>query len=245
MNEKIFIKKASRLLGVNMQTLRRWDKSGRLKARRKKSGKKNFYFYEVEALNDFLLENFSVLLKLAVKWAFNPAPIELPQKFYCPDKAIFKARLSKFEFELSRNQKFSKLFSLVVAIAGEIGNNSFDHNLGNWRDINGIFFSYSLKAKKLILADRGQGILTTLKRVKPSLADDKEALKMAFTEIISGRSPESRGNDLKFVKQVVLEYGFKLSFYSGEAVLNLGKKEGLAIKNSDKFMGGCFAVLTF
>src|SRR3989344_1058444 len=245
MNEKIFIKGASQLLGVNTQTLRRWDKSGRLKAKRKKSGKKNFYFYEMDDINDFLSENFSVLLKLAMKWSFSTVPIDLPKKLYCPDKAIFKARLSRFEFDLSKNQKFNKIFSLIVAVAGEIGNNSFDHNLGNWRDVNGIFFGYNLSAGKLVLADRGQGVLTTLKRAKPSLSNYNDALKIAFTEIISGRTPEIRGNGLKFVREVVMEYNFKLSFQSGNAVLNLSKKGGLAIKNSDKFMNGCFAILTF
>ncbi len=245
MDEKIFIKKASHLLGVNAQTLRRWDKSGHFRAKRKKSGKKNFYFYEMDDITNFLLADFSALLKLAKKWSFSAAPIELPKKFYCPDKAIFKARLSRFEFDLSKNQKFSKIFSLLVAIAGEIGNNSFDHNLGNWRDANGIFFGYNISAVKLILADRGQGVLTTLKRAKPSLSNYNDALKIAFTEIISGRAPESRGNGLKFVKEVVMEYNFKLSFQSGDAILNLRKKDGLIIKNSDKFMNGCFAILTF
>src|SRR3989338_8024669 len=163
MNKKVFIKEASQLLGVNAQTLRRWDQSGRFKAKRKKSGSKNFYFYSIDDITDFLSENFPILLKLSKKWSFNHHPINIPDKFYCLDKAVFKARLSRLEFNLMKDQRFSKIFPLLVAIAGEIGNNSFDHNLGNWPDINGIFFGYNINAGKIILADRGQGVLTTLK----------------------------------------------------------------------------------
>ena len=95
---------------------------------------------------------------------------------------------------------------MITAITGEIGNNSFDHNLGNWPNTIGVFFDYRLVKNniEIILADKGQGIFNTLKKVKPKLKNDKEALEIAFTKKISGRAPENRGNGLKFVKENVI-----------------------------------------
>lgn len=46
--------------------------------------------------------------------------------------AVFGARLLKMQKAIIDSEQNDDFFSLVVAIAGEIGNNSFDHNLGNW-----------------------------------------------------------------------------------------------------------------
>ena len=107
------------------------------------------------------------------------------------------------ETEMLNDPKLKDYFSLIVSVAGEIGNNSYDHNIAHWPDIPGIFFGYELKKNQIALADRGLGILETLKRVKPELKDFKEALQVAFTEIISGRTPEARGNGLKYVRRVI------------------------------------------
>jgi len=48
-----------------------------------------------------------------------------------------------------------QLSSLIVAITGEIGNNSFDHNLGKWPDEPGVFFGYDIAKGTVVLADRG------------------------------------------------------------------------------------------
>ena len=142
--------------------------------------------------------------------------------------------------------QLSNMFSLVVAVAGEIGNNSFDHNLGNWPDIAGIFFAYDVNKRNIILADRGVGVLTTLKRVKPELNNDEDALRVAFTEIISGRAPESRGNGLKFVRKIVSENPIGLLFQSGDAELTLAKDSSdLDIKHSSEPFRGCLALITF
>jgi len=55
-----------------------------------------------------------------------------------------------------------------------------------------------MRNRKVVLADRGQGVLTTLKRVRRELTNSSEAIRVAFTETISGRYPETRGNGLKF-----------------------------------------------
>lgn len=246
MDKQYSISEAAKLLSVNIQTLRRWDKSGRFTADKKPAGKIERYFYSENDIEEFLSQDWSALLKIGTKWSFNATPIDLPLRFYCPDKSIFKARLSRLEFDLKSNSSFSETFSLIVAMAGEIGNNSFDHNLGNWPDVNGIFFAYNIEAKKVILADRGQGILTTLKQIKPDLADHATALNVAFTEIISGRAPEKRGNGLKFVKEVIVKNNFKLLFQSGNAILNLKKNDKLPrVKTSNNFLRGCWTIISF
>jgi len=245
MSNIIYINQAAIILGINPQTLRRWDETGKLPAKRNES---NRLFYYANDLDDFLKANSKYLLKAAERWAYSKKPVETLDNFYCPDRSIFKARLARFEFELKNDSSLEKIYSLVVAVAGEIGNNSFDHNLGNWPDVNGIFFGYNLPNRIVVLADRGQGILTTLKRVNANLANDQEALNSAFTEIISGRAPENRGNGLKFVRKVVIDNGWELFFQTGEAVLVLNNKNNsdeLMIKKSAVTLRGCYAKLIF
>ncbi|PIS42039.1 MAG: hypothetical protein COT24_05605 [Candidatus Kerfeldbacteria bacterium CG08_land_8_20_14_0_20_40_16] len=246
MNKEFSIKEAAILLDISIQTLRRWDKSGRFIAQRKKIGKVSRYYYRENDIEDLLATNFPSLLKVAKKWALDSAPPELPRRFYCPDSSIFKARLSGFEYNLSQDPKLAKIFPLIVAVTGEIGNNSFDHNLGNWPDVPGIFFGYNLNQKEVILADRGQGFLKTLQRVRPSLSDYSEALKVAFTEFLSGRSPEKRGNGLKYVREVVLNYHFKLFLQSGDAFLNLSKRnKTIKINTAQNFIQGSYTLISY
>jgi len=151
-----------------------------------------------------------------------------------------------WEKKLENVDSLEGKYSLITAITGEIGNNSFDHNLGNWPDIPGIFFSYHLGRREIILADRGQGILTTLKKVRPNLKNHQKALRVAFTENISGRYPEYRGNGLKFVRSVVEKNEIKLQFHTGDAQLKIEKEtKKLNIKKSKFFIQGCLALIKF
>ncbi|MCH7492144.1 MerR family transcriptional regulator [Patescibacteria group bacterium] len=246
MNTEFTIRETANKLAVNQQTLRRWDKSGRLKAKRKQTGKISRYYYDENDIENFLSNNFQVLLKIAQKWALDPNPPEILRRFHCPDRSIFKARLSRLEYDLSQNYNLTKIFPLIVAVTGEIGNNSFDHNLGNWPDVPGTFFGYNTNKRKVVLVDRGQGVLKTLRQVRPTLPDHLEALKVAFTEIISGRAPEARGNGLKYVRKVVVDYNFKLFFHSGDAVLSLSKiNKTLKIEKNPDFVKGTFAIINY
>lgn len=226
------------MIGVNIATLRRWDESGKLIAIR--PGKGSHRLYRLKDIEVFMTDLFS----LAKKWVMSDAPQEPEKSFYCPNSSVFQARLNRMEGELQ--MAFPDIFSLVTSVAGEIGNNSFDHNLGAWPDINGIFFAYDLSKRIIVLADRGLGILQTLKRVRESLESDAEALKMAFTEVITGRVPEHRGNGLKYVRQVVTESAIRLIFQTGDAKLNL--KQGdmdVTIEKADQPFRGCLALIRY
>ncbi len=236
----ITINEVAKLLGVSIDTLRRWDKSGKLKAVRQQKG--GYRYYSRETIELYLQDIFA----MAKNWATSQ-PNEPTPGYYCPDSLVFKARLGRLEKDLSKIDEIKNIFPLITAIVGEIGNNSYDHNLGNWPDIRGIFFAYDINKKQIVLADRGQGLLKTLRKVKPSLNNDKEALEVAFTEIISSRKPEARGNGLKFVRQVISDNNsLSIEFYSGNAKLFMKQgSEDLNIKNSDKNYSGCISLIKF
>ncbi len=179
----------------------------------------------------------------ASNWALTGDRQFAESDWLCPSRDVFHARHEKL-LKILRSAVSENLLYLLAGAAGEIGNNSFDHNLGNWRDAAGILFSVDEKKREIILADRGQGILTTIKRVRPQTADHAEALKIVFTEIISGRYPEQRGNGLKFVKKVIEENNLRLSFYSGDALCRISGKE-MAVSKSPMFIPGTLAVINF
>lgn len=236
--ELLTISEASEFLDVSIDTLRRWDKSGKLVATRKEGGTHRYYLKEDLALFS------SDLLKLATNWAFSGG--DVPSEFYCSNSAIFQARLLRMQDALIASKKADKIFSLIVAITGEIGNNSYDHNLGNWPDVAGVFFGYDINKGIIVLADRGLGILGTLRRVRPSLANHQDALLVAFTETISGRAPENRGNGLKFVRKIISENPIDLFFQSGDAELKMkGNNPKLDIGKSKTNIIGCFALINF
>lgn len=240
-NNQLKINEAANFLGVSIDTLRRWDNDGLLKALKEKTG--DHRYYNLIQLKEFLKANS---VDLAMKWARSEVGKEPHDIFYCSNSSVFQGRLYKFRKELSTDKEISPLFSLLISMVGEIGDNSFAHNLGNWSDIMGVFFAYDLKEKVIVVADRGQGLFKTLKRVKPGLNNDEEALGVAFTEIISGRAPESRGNGLKYVRSIVEKNPLSLFFQSGEAELKLKEHDAmLKIKKAKTPIRGCLAIIKF
>lgn len=241
MDKKLLsIGEAAKMLGVSLDTLRRWDKIGIMHPIR--AGKTGHRYYLKSDL--YLLIND--LFNVAEQWATAKHGAEPNHDYYCPSSDIFQSRLIRMQNELIKTKDLSTSFSLIVAVTAEIGNNSFDHNLGNWRDLPGIFFGYDPKKRRIVLTDRGQGILKTLKRVKPELKNDSEALQMAFTKTISGRAPEARGNGLKFVKKIITTNAMNLLFQSGDSklILKNGDKD-LRIEVQDSYVYGCIAMIQF
>lgn len=235
----ISIGQASKLLGVSIDSLRRWDKIHRLPSVR--NGSRGHRYYRQADIDVFLRD----IVALAEQWASSETGITPEQDMYCQTRDVFQARLERLQSSLARAVSSSAM-SLLSAIAGEIGNNSFDHNLGNWPDITGIYFSYDLDNRNIVLADRGQGILATLKRVRPELSTASEALKVAFTETVSGRLPEARGNGLKFVRSVIIKNSFTLKFQTGDASLFLKEYDkDVHVSPAQGYIRGCFAIIGF
>lgn len=232
-------KELAELLGISRIAVFNRIKKGDIKAQ--KMGR-NFVIFKKDIGN---MDTFSSnLFKLAKDWAISNK--KFPDQFYCQNSGVFQARVAKMGGLLMENKDAKGLFSLLTSIAGEIGNNSYDHNLGQWPDTPGIFFGYDLNKKQIVLADRGLGILKTLKRVRPELKDHEQALKVAFTEIISGRKPEARGNGLKYVRSVISKNPISLIFQTGNAKLILnGNSSDLDIKAVEENIRGCIALITY
>ena len=231
---------AARMMGISVDTLRRWDENGKFTAAKRTPGGQRLYRkHDIE----IFLNN---LLAMATDWVSAHHAPELLSDVYCQLSPVFQTRLSKMQTVLQTESSVAGYFPLLVAMAGEIGNNSFDHNIGNWPDVPGIFFAFDVHKRHIVLADRGQGILATLKRVRSGLSNHTEALRVAFTEVLSGRDPEKRGNGLKFVRRIAREYPINLFFQTGDAILELReKKKGLYIRQDRKTIHGCLAVLYF
>ncbi len=188
----------------------------------------------IEALH--MTENQEQLVKKLVTEKENTP--DIPADWHCKTRDVFQTRLERMTGELMRRGIDEMRAYVISAVAGEIGNNSFDHNIGNWRDVVGVWFSFDIFADgkvKVILADRGRGVLETLRRVKTSLGTDAEALETAFTEKLSGRAPENRGNGLKFVRSMVNTHGLRLTFASGNATMML--EAGMKIFSSENVYG--------
>lgn len=187
--------------------------------------------------------NHNDIVHTGLAWVSRQSPVLIRQEAYCQTRDVFAVRLQSLT--LSLEKAIGPDAYLVSAVAGEIGNNSFDHNLGNWKDVPGIYFVHEAHGRRVVLADRGQGILATIRRVLPDVANDRSALKTAFTKVISGRFPEQRGNGLKFVTSVIRDNQWSLRFASGHARLFISKKGGMNIKESTRGMYGCFAVIDY
>lgn len=110
----------------------------------------------------------------------------------------------------------------------------------------GIFFAYNLNKRIIVLADRGLGIRATLSRVRPNLKDDITALTVAFTEKISARFPEMRGNGLKFVRNSAIQYSLGISLQSGKAIAQITKgSDRLKFLLADKFIRGTLTKILY
>ncbi len=178
-----------------------------------------------------------------LRWAIAQPGYMPPADRYCQTRDMFSARLDKL---LAKSEKaIGEDAYLLTAIAGEIGNNSFDHNLGNWPDIPGVLFTWDMPNRYIAVADRGQGILTTLKRVRPDIVRATDALRIAFTEVISGRFPERRGNGLKFVSQTIQTKQWKLDFSSGNAQAIIDDGNPIEIRQPSQTIQGCLSMLYF
>lgn len=239
MEEKLLtIGQAAEYLEVSLNTLRRWDESGKLVAIKKDGGTHRYY-------REKDLEIFaSDLMKLASEWIKDG--VDFPGTFYCPTSSTFNARLTKMEYALMKKPGFEKLYSLIVLITGEIGDNSFAHNLGRWPDMPGIFFGYDLAKRTIVLADRGLGILETLRQVRPDLISHVAAVEVAFTEFVSGRAPEKRGNGLKTVRKVVTDQPIDLFYTSGDAEVRMrGLDKAFHVTRGQQIVRGCLAKINF
>src|SRR3989338_1028900 len=101
------------------------------------------------------------LAQSALAWASaTRKPSAISDEYACPTRDVFRARLDSLMIRFGRGGVPGDTLALTEAVLSEIGNNAFDHNVGNWRDIPGVFFAADVSSPALfVIADRGQGIL--------------------------------------------------------------------------------------
>lgn len=154
--------------------------------------------------------------------------------YFCLTRDVFAARIDTY---VLRTNNY-----LESAIIGEIGNNTFDHN---WDFAEGYLRGTYLSIDNdiVVLADFGRGIKKSLEVVYKAKTDE-EAVKVAFTEHISGRTPEKRGNGLKFVLDNVKKNNWSLYFQSGTGCCEICDGT-VTFKSSKVDIVGCLAILGF
>ena len=159
------------------------------------------------------------------------------EEYFSNTRDVFTARLQSFILE---SEKY-----LEAAVIGEIGNNTFDHNFGFNSDYpKGVYCNFVYEKKHVVLADFGKGVKQSLLAVVPSIKSDLEAVKIAFTERISGRSPEQRGNGLKFVSETIQQNDWHLYFQSGFGSCSIDKNGITFLERTNKLIG-CLAIINF
>ena len=94
------IGQASKMIGVSIQTLRRWDESGRLNSVRKK--KAGHRYYRRSDIEDYTRSNLKDPLKLAKNWVFDNFKKEPHSDFYCKNISIFQARSTRMKDDIIR-----------------------------------------------------------------------------------------------------------------------------------------------
>lgn len=189
----------------------------------------------------------------AFAWAAAPAGTEPPPEVYCATRDVAQARVQTLYALLEKSRVPADGAALLAAIAGELVSNCFDHNLGAWHDISGCWFEHHLAAAsaRILVADRGQGFLGSLRRVRPDLADHRSALLAGFTARVSGRAPEPRGRGLTFVLESLARLGgTDVEFQTGDARLTFTSPvspETLAphVKAAKRAIPGTYAKLTW
>ena len=141
---------------------------------------------------------------------------------YCQTRDVVQARVESLRSSLTQHGWSETQTSLITAIIGELTSNAFDHNIGQWPDVPGCWFEFSNNHDQIsvTIADRGQGVRSSLERVRPGI-DDIQAREIAFAEHVTGRAPEKRGNGLKFVMNVLRTLDeARFEYLSGSTMLN-------------------------
>lgn len=161
---------------------------------------------------------------------------------WCENRGQFNGRLSSYSSVLKN--KFSEpCLSLLLASLGEIGNNCFDHNLGHWQNQQpGCLFVRG--AAFAIVADRGRGIKKSLGSVLVD-TDPNELLEIAYTQIVTGRAPEKRGNGLKFVTRSLKQCGVNLETHTDNLYFMNKENVGLEFTQKELNNQGVFTYLSW
>lgn len=164
--------------------------------------------------------------------------VEIPKKRnlnvqeinHCKMRDEFDAHLSHFTLMFTNFGMNIEEAQLATALVGELGNNVFDHNLGNWpTDISGAIIAGQnypkLNRLEIVVADPGIGFKKSLIVKKPDLQSETQAIELGL-QGVSGRIGERRGNGLKLIKDWTLnKFSGILRIQSGDGLVIVDQKE--------------------
>lgn len=234
---------AAKLLNISQSTLRRMDERGVIASvRNVKRGKR--FFFKTDLLN--LRYNDYKRVKQWVK-ASNPPNLKKIKDFYYPVEASLTGQIIMAR-EILTGILSEDNISVIINVAMELAGNVFYHNQGQWPDVEGAFYSLDRTERRVIIADRGVGLLKNLRLVRKDLPNHSAALRLAFTEQISSRGIQGhRGYGLKFLRKCV-EGGYlkRLIYQTGNARLEIrANDEKLYIDELNNTIQGCLAIIEF
>lgn len=160
---------------------------------------------------------------------------------HCLYRDEFNARLGRFitmfkTFGLNENDA-----QRATSLVGELGNNVFDHNLGNWpTNISGCIIAAqhypSTKTIEIAVGDPGVGFYGSLKAAFPEINNDIDAIKLGLAGN-TGRIGEIRGNGLRLIQQWTLQnFSGKVMIHSGNGLV-IVNKTGMKEYTVNKILG--------
>lgn len=160
---------------------------------------------------------------------------------HCLYRDEFNARLGRFiamfrNFGLNENDA-----QRATALIGELGNNVFDHNLGNWpTHVSGCIIAAqhypNMHTIEIAVGDPGVGFYGSLKTAFPDVSNDIEAIKLGLAGN-TGRIGEIRGNGLRLIQQWTLQnFSGKVMIHSGNGLV-IVNKTGMKEYTVNKILG--------
>lgn len=154
--------------------------------------------------------------------------LNVQELLHCRYRDEFNARLEYFismfrNFGLKSDDAYR-----ATALVGELGNNVFDHNLGNWpTNISGCIIAAqhypTFKKIEIAVGDPGVGFYGSLKVAFPNLTNDIQAIKKGLAGY-TGRIDEERGNGLRLIqKWTIQNFSGKVMIHSGNGLVIVDK----------------------
>lgn len=147
---------------------------------------------------------------------------------HCVASDAFSARLGRFERMFHSFGLDDDLVKRATVLIGELGNNAFDHNLGNWpTNVSGVFIAaqnYSkLRRVEVAVGDPGVGFRVSLHNAFPDISNDVEAIKKGLAGF-TGRVGEKRGNGLKVIQHWTVDnFSGTLTIRSGNGLVRVSR----------------------
>lgn len=167
--------------------------------------------------------------------------LNLQEIIHCYFRDDFNARLPRFismfkNFGLSIEESHR-----ATSVVGELGNNVFDHNLGNWpTNSSGCIITAQNYPRfgriEIAIGDPGVGFFGSLKAAFPEINTDLEAIKTGL-DGKTGRIGEKRGNGLRIIQDwTINNFSGYVAIHSGNGLV-IVSKEGMKEYTVNKIIG--------